>query len=540
MYDVKHDGRLKARLVADGHLTQIPAESVYSGVVSLRSIRLCVFLAELNGLELWGADVGNAYLESKTREKNYIVAGPEFGDRQGHILVIYKALYGLRTSGKCFLHKFAESLRAMRFVPSKADSCIWMRPAGDIYEYVAVYVDDLCLAMRDCAAFCKELKERFGYKLKGDGPLKYHLGNNFERDKDGTLRQGPRKYIDKMLSSYERMFGSQPREYSSPLDKGDHPELDQSELVDAEGITQYQSMIGSLQWLVSLGRIDVFTATMTMSRFRVAPRKGHLNRLKRMYGYVKKMKDGYIRVRVNEPDYSNLPEQNFDWSESIYGNVKELLPDDAPPPRGKRVVLTTYVDANLFHDVITGRSVTAVLHIINQTPFDWYTKRQATCETATFSSEFVATRTAVDQIMDIRLTLRYMGVPVHGKTYMFGDNQSVVTNSTIPHSELKKRHQALAYHRTREAIAAKIIGFFHIRSEQNPADILSKHWGYQTAWPLLKPLLFWMGETSELPDGVATKSVDVPHDRTKGEYYNNSSNGNSMVTSSTNSKQKRD
>ena len=80
VYDIKHDGRHKARLVADGHLTQVPAESVYSSVASLRSIRLVAFLAELNGLELWNTDVGNAHLESYTSEKVYIRAGPEFGE----------------------------------------------------------------------------------------------------------------------------------------------------------------------------------------------------------------------------------------------------------------------------------------------------------------------------------------------------------------------------------------------------------------------------------------------------------------------------
>jgi hypothetical protein len=97
VFDVKHDGRHKARLVADGHLTGEPVESVYSGVVSLRSLRLITFLAELNQLELWGADIGNAYLEAETKEKLYIVAGDEFGDRKDHILLIHKALYGLKT-----------------------------------------------------------------------------------------------------------------------------------------------------------------------------------------------------------------------------------------------------------------------------------------------------------------------------------------------------------------------------------------------------------------------------------------------------------
>ena len=78
VYDVKHDGRRKARLVAGGHLTGPPLESVYSGVVSLRGLRLVLFLAELNGLTIWTMDVGNAYLEAKTREKVYIAAGSEF------------------------------------------------------------------------------------------------------------------------------------------------------------------------------------------------------------------------------------------------------------------------------------------------------------------------------------------------------------------------------------------------------------------------------------------------------------------------------
>ena len=93
VFDVKHDGRHKARLVAGGHLTDVPLSSAYSGVVSLRGIRLVLFLAELNGLESWGTDIGNAYLEAFTKEKVYVVAGPEFGPLEGHKLIIIKALY---------------------------------------------------------------------------------------------------------------------------------------------------------------------------------------------------------------------------------------------------------------------------------------------------------------------------------------------------------------------------------------------------------------------------------------------------------------
>jgi hypothetical protein len=167
----------------------------------------------------------------------------------------------------------------------------------------------------------------------------------------------------------------------------------------------------------------------------------------------------------------------------------------------------------------TGRALTAVLHLINQTPFDWYCKKQATVETATFGSEFNAAKSAVEQIIDIRLTLRYFGVPIQGRSMMFGDNQSVVTNSIIPHSQLNKRHLALAYHKVREAVSSDMLNFYHIDGTNNPADIMSKLWGYQQVAPHLRALLFWHGDTSEVPD---VTQVDT-HVQSRGEYYHSRS-----------------
>ena len=237
---------------------------------------------------------------------------------------------------------------------------------------------------------------------------------------------------------------------------------------------------------------------MTMSAFRAAPRTGHLERLKRIVGYLLKMKNGYIRVRTEEPDYSDLPTLEYDWSHMVYGHVMETIPEDAPEPLGKPVVTSTLEDANLYHDWVTGRAVTGVLHLLNKTPIDWYAKKQATVETATYGSEFVSAKTATEQIMGLRTTLRYLGVPIQGPSCMFGDNASVVTSSTVPHSPLKKCHHALSYHFTREAIASGAVDFQHIHGAINSADILSKHWGYSQVWPMLQALLFWKGDTADL------------------------------------------
>jgi len=371
----------------------------------------------------------------------------------------------------------------------------------DVYEYIGVYVDDLIIVGKNPSNVTDMLMSKFNFKLKGVGPITHHLGCDYERDPDGTLYYGPKGYIQKMIASFERMFGHKPKLYTSPLEKNDHPELDESDELPTDGTTKYQSMIGALQWVTTLGRFDILCAVMTMSRFRVLPRKGHLERLKRIYGYLRKFDHAAIRVRIGEPNFSDLPPDNlYDWAYSVYGNVKELIPDGCPTPMGKSVTLVTYVDANLYHDMVSGRAVTGVLHLVNGTPIEWYSKRQATVETATYGSEFVAARIATDQVIDLRTTLRYLGVPVTSKTYMFGDNQSVITSSTIPHSLLNKRHNALSYHRVREAIASGILRFIHIDGKNNPADILSKHCGYQQSMPLARPLLFWRGDPLECYD----------------------------------------
>jgi hypothetical protein len=259
----------------------------------------------------------------------------------------------------------------------------------------------------------------------------------------------------------------------SPLEKGDHPELDTSKLCTTEQIAQYQSMIGSLQCIVTIGRFDMHRAVMTVSVFHISPRIGHLERLQRIYGYLSKMRFTSIRVRTEEPDFSGVPDHQYDWMYIVYGNT--LLPKDASEPLGRHITLSHYVDANLMDDVMTGKSVTGILYLINKTPLDWYYKKQATVETATYSSEFVAARISVEQIIDLRSTLRYLGLPMGEKNFMFDDNKSVVDSSMQLHAKLHKRYTMLSFHHVREAIASGIVGFHFIPGEYNPANILSKH-----------------------------------------------------------------
>ena len=107
---------------------------IYSGVVSTRSLRLSIFLAKLNSMKVWGEDIGNAYAEATTKEKLYIIAGFEFEELQGHILVIHKALYGLKSSGLRWSHRIHDIMLQLNFRRCKADPGVWSREMKDQYN----------------------------------------------------------------------------------------------------------------------------------------------------------------------------------------------------------------------------------------------------------------------------------------------------------------------------------------------------------------------------------------------------------------------
>ena len=120
-------------------------------------------------------------------------------------------------------------------------------------------------------------------------------------------------------------------------------------------------------------------------------------------------------------------------------------------------------------------------------------------ETATYGSEFVASKTATEQIIDLRHTLRYLGVHIKANSYLFGDNRSVVTSSTLPHLTLGKTHNILANHRVMEAIATKILAYHWIQTRYNLSDMLNKDWDHPSVYNMIMKLLITRGPITLIP-----------------------------------------
>jgi hypothetical protein len=136
--------------------------------------------------------------------------------------------------------------------------------------------------------------------------------------------------------------------------------------------------------------------------------------------------------------------------------------------------MTVYVDADHSHDPVTRRFIVEILFMLNNKPSRWISKRQMTVETPTYGSQLVVSRITTELILEVRLILRSLGVTLDAPALMLGDNMSVVLNTRFPSSVLKKKHNAIVYHRVREAIAARIMRFAYIKSEETVIDVLEK------------------------------------------------------------------
>ncbi|KAI2504684.1 Reverse transcriptase (RNA-dependent DNA polymerase) [Fragilaria crotonensis] len=157
IFDIKMDFTRKARFVAGGHTTDTPGSLTYSSVVSQDSVRLAFLIARLNDLDVLAGDVTNAYLNAACREKIWFEGGLETGADQGKVLIVTRALYGLKSSGAAWRADLAATLRDLNFTSTKADPNGWIRSADTHYNMVLVYVDDILIFAKDPKVTMNEL-----------------------------------------------------------------------------------------------------------------------------------------------------------------------------------------------------------------------------------------------------------------------------------------------------------------------------------------------------------------------------------------------
>ncbi|MGI0086022.1 MAG: Ty1/Copia family ribonuclease HI, partial [Nitrososphaerales archaeon] len=240
---------------------------------------------------------------------------------------------------------------------------------------------------------------------------------------------------------------------------------------------------------VELGRIDIYFEGSKLSHHLCAPRVGHLEQAINIFAYLKQHLNSNIVFDPTEPHFDETRFTHPDWTD-FYADAAEAIPPNMPEPRGLEVTMHCFVDADHAGDKLTRRSHSGIILYINRAPIIWFSKRQNTVETSTFGSEFIAMRMATEMIEGLRYKLWMFGIPISTPVNVFCDNQSVVLNLQNPESTMKKRHNAIAYHRVREAIAAGTLRVAKEDTTTNCADALTKSLNSMQRRVLMRSILW--------------------------------------------------
>ena len=490
IFDVKMTLQRKARWVLDGHLTSDVEYSTYAGVVSRESVRIALTYAALNGLDVWCADIRNAYIQAPSSRKDYVLCGPEFGlENIGKPALILRAVYGGKTSGRDFRNHLRSCMDYLGFKSCRADPDVWMRPATNSngvqhWEHVLLYTDD-CLVISNKGEYIlrKEIGKYFELKEESIGPPDIYLGGKMRKV---TLSNGAEawafgssQYVKAVCENVEghlrKNGGSFPKRADAPISRDYRPEVDISRPLTPAEASEYQSMIGILRWIVELGRIDVNVEVSMMSSHLAMPRAGHLAQLYNIFAYLKSHDNAELVFDPTLPDIDTALFERKDWTTSEFDmDMKEDLPSNMPQPRGLGFRMRAFVDADHATDSMTRRSRTGFVVFLNSAPIYWLSKKQTAIETSSFGSEFTAMKMCTEYVRGLRYKLRMMGIPVEEPTYVFGDNKSVLYNSSLPESTLKKKSNSIAYHFVREGAARDEWRTAYVNTHFNPADLLTK------------------------------------------------------------------
>ena len=450
----------KARFVADGSRVE-PDDTVptYASVVSRESVRLAFLLAALNDLDIYAADCEGAYLNAESREKLYTRCGPEFGEYAGRLAIITRALYGSKSAASSWRAAISKCIEGMGFKMCRADNDVWMRKGKnskglDVWEYILVYSDDLLCVANNPKSILLQIHGH--YKLK-DGSLKRpdrYLGADISEYTlpDGTVAwcSSPDSYVKSAVDNVKRWLTAKDKDarlkskVSCVLPSGYKPELDVSAELASADASWYQQQIGVLRWMVELGRLDIATEVSMLAGFTAQPREGHLGAVLHLYAYLQK--HNRSKMVYDPTKMYHGPKPQYDWSDAYRKDLKEMEIPDRPEPRGNSVQTTCWVDSDHAGDLVSRRSRTGVLIMVNRAPIIFYTKKQGSIETSSFGSELSAMKTAVELVEGLRYKLQMMGVPLDDSTHVLADNMSVVHNCSNPSSQLKKKSNSIAYH----------------------------------------------------------------------------------------------
>ena len=434
---VKH----KARLVARGFVQQegIDYDDAFAPVARMESVRLLFALAAQEGWGVHHMDVKSAFLNGDLKEEVYVHQPPGFviPGKEGKVLRLHKALYGLRQAPRAWNAKLDSTLKGMGFEQSPHEAAIYRRGNGGNALLVGVYVDDLVITGTkdaEVAAFKEEMKATF--QMSDLGPLSFYLGIEVHQDNSGiTLRQTAyAKRVVELAGLTDCNPALTPMEERLKLSRDST-----AEEVDA---TQYRRLVGSLRYLTHT-RPDLAFSVGYVSRFMQRPTTEHQQAVKRIIRYVAGTLD--------------------------HGLYYPRCPGKAH--------FVGYSDSDHAGDIDTSKSTSGILFFLGECLVSWQSIKQQVVALSSCEAEYMAASAASTQALWLARLLSDLLGRDTGAVELRVDSKSALALAKNPVFHERSKHIRVRYHFIRSYLEEGSIKASYINTKDQLADLLTKPLG---------------------------------------------------------------
>ncbi|KAJ0970933.1 hypothetical protein J5N97_018892 [Dioscorea zingiberensis] len=431
--------RYKARLVAKGFKQRygIDYDDTFSPVVKSATIRVVLSLAISKGWNLRQLDVQNAFLHGILEEDVFMKQPPGFEDPHQSQLVckLDKALYGLKQAPRAWHSRLSSKLYELGFIPSRADTSLFIYNHDGVTVYMLVYVDDIIITGSSDQAVNQLLQKlQAEFAIKDLGELHYFLGIEVKKTSTGiVLTQS--KYTSELL---KKMNMEKCKPVTAPMTVTEKLSRTEGEPLSPEDATRYRSIVGALQYL-TLTRPDISFSVNRVCQFLHSPTTQHLTAVKRILRYLKYTANHGLSVNKSSSELVSAF-SDADWAG---------CPDDRRSTSGFAVFLGT----NLI---------------------SWSSKKQATVSRSSTEAEYKALANATAEIIWVQSLLGELGVFQSRAPCLWCDNLGATYLSVNPVFHARTKHIEVDYHFVRERVALKALEIRFIPSQDQVADVFTK------------------------------------------------------------------
>ena len=435
----------KSRMVARGfgQIHNVDFSEAFAPTPSTASVKIAVVVANEKGWLLWHLDVQQAFIQAHLDEAVYMRLPAGCGDMSGEVVLLQRAVYGLRQAGRQWSLRLSRVLlQTTGMEQSKADPLVFRKAVdGEVTLVVCIHVDDLAVTAKDqdtFDCFYAQLKEEFPVSDMGD--LSWCLGCAFERDRmKGVVKMTQTAFVDLLVDRFDLKYETQ-TPASVEFDLG--PKI----IHEKEGDWPYKQAVGGLLWISGMTRPDIASAVRAVARHAHNPAAWHWKAVRKIIAYLKATKDlGVV----------------FRWG----GDLK----------------LSLFADADYADKCNVRRSVSSVAVMLGNAAVSASSTTQHCVTLSTSEAEYDAMTHGAKTALATKAVLDFVQPHLSGRAIdMYDDNEGENALAENLQSSHRSKHIDVRFHFLLGLVRLGQVTIHSVASAEQHAAILTKPLGRQT------------------------------------------------------------